>query len=270
MTVCNDIKEKISLYIEGESEEDDRLKIESHITECKICKQYYNEMKKILYELNNINEIDIPENLHNNIMNEVRKINIEQKKNKSKRMISAAACFIGMCVVTFTLLDIQNKKALKLAEEAQNPALTRNIEDMPNQGYERQSGDMPAQSYQKQSGDIIYENLKINIKSQDIDKIFEAAVFYDPEAVLNDDNTIDFSILKYDFDDFIKKLSDIGTAEITDKSEQNKTDEYNSIFDEIDSTDKQDGNAINSLIEKAFNMEMSANYYFIKIVPENF
>ncbi len=250
MTDCDNIAEKLPLYALGELDENEKQEIEAHIKSCKNCRNFCAEIKSIVLALKNMDDIEVSEDIHNKIMDEIKKINYNKKKIKFKESLFTAACFIFMCIVTVALYDIQNKKALEEAEISSTV---------------RQSADSVI-DYEKKDKAIIYESLTLSVKSNDINAILNTAKYYDPEAYLNG-SSINFKILKQDLELLMQELNKISEAEITDRKKEDKTEQYNKITAQINSADKSED--LKELAEQAFFMEMDSECFFIKINIKN-
>lgn len=273
MTACEDIKEKISLLIDNELEEEEARKIKEHIEGCEDCARLYEEMKLIASELKAIEEIEPPKELHNSIMKEVRAVKKEKKKISFfdfKQLLPTAACFVIMCVVTVTLTDMQNNK---ISGQAEQKIMLENSEGKQNSGAEPNvarslENNSNSAVYEKKLSDIIIEKKEIKL---DLDKnesnlkaIEEICKEYDYETKADRESfVIDLMVLKdMDYDSLLEKLP--CDYSVVKEDKENKTEEYNSIFEEISS--EKDKAKLNALYEKAFNLEMDMDYYKVKLV----
>lgn len=293
MISCEDIKEKISLLIDNELNEAQAAEVKEHLKSCKACKAYYDELKKITEEMNKLEDsIDFPKELHSRIMTEIKanannteteskKKNIFELKN-IRHIIPTAACFVLMCVVTVVLTDMQNNKAIS-QQNAINSQIVDNSDstedstdkqiamaDDPNIAREGEPSAV-AGAYEKKDIAIIIDKKDIKLSlaknEENLRKLEEICQQYDYEAVADSESfSVSLKVLKdTDYDKFIKEINELnGSAVAIKEYSEDKTQEYNELFEEIDA--KADSSQkLNELYEKAFNLEMDMDYYEIKV-----
>lgn len=295
MISCDDIKEKISLLIDNELNEAQAAEVNEHLKRCKACKAYYDELKKITEEINKLEDsIDFPNELHSRIMTEI-KANANDTKEKSKKknifelknislIIPTAACFVLMCVVTVVLTDMQNNKAIS-QQNAINSQIVDNsgnnaedstdkqiaMADDPNIAREGEPSAV-AGAYEKKDIAIIIDKKDIKLSlaknEENLRKLEEICQQYDYEAVADSESfSVSLKVLKdTDYDKFIKEINELnGNAVAIKEYSEDKTQEYNKLFEEIDANKANNSQKLNELYEKAFNLEMDMDYYEIKV-----
>lgn len=121
---CEKTQELMSSYIDGEATDIDIAELESHIENCDNCKCEFSQLLDIVNGLKSIDKLEIPHNLHNEIINNI-KYNItdstnmlENEKNKINKFnfkrfagkhwivmsaTTAVACLI-IFIISFPLL----------------------------------------------------------------------------------------------------------------------------------------------------------------------
>ena len=77
---CNDIQEKLSVYIEGDISSEERMLIDEHLKSCQQCNETIAEMKKTTEYVRNLGDIEPPIWLTQKIMTKIRS---EADKEKS-------------------------------------------------------------------------------------------------------------------------------------------------------------------------------------------
>lgn len=272
MALCDEIKDKISLYIDNELDEKEKIETEAHIKECGECRRFYNELKAISNGLRETDDIGFDKELHEKIMGGIKTLSKDKKKrNPFVEIVPAAACFILLCAVTVALTDMQNKKAHRQELEAQRNGIVASQEENPGEAkpQPRSAGGSSAGSRSLNTDSIIKESIELRLKAEDSDKaldeLYNLICTFDFEAVLDrDEKTVEFSILKTDYEKLAEKIDEISEIISKTVTEEDLTQEYNAVCDEIDAADINDTARINELREKAFYLETDNNYYFVK------
>lgn len=100
MKKCEQYSQMISLFIDNELTQKEREDFLNHISTCSNCKSELEKIQYIVGEINNVPTVDIPNNLHNEIMDKVRK---EKRISVSwQRYSLIAAAFICVFVIVNT------------------------------------------------------------------------------------------------------------------------------------------------------------------------
>jgi hypothetical protein len=118
---CENIKELLSTYIDEECTEEEMKIIENHLLTCKDCQREYKILKDIKDRLGQVLDIELPEGLHNDIMDSIKKEQIKPEKKKRsfyKWSLPIAAAFI--LVITFAVVGEENlfRLSSKMTEES--------------------------------------------------------------------------------------------------------------------------------------------------------
>ncbi len=97
---CDDYKELISLYFDKELDEKEEKELFEHLTDCPSCRKEYEELKVVMDMLGEIEEEELPEGFHNEVM---AKIKAETKPQKKRipwaRYTSIAASICAVFIV---------------------------------------------------------------------------------------------------------------------------------------------------------------------------
>jgi hypothetical protein len=69
---CNDIQEKLSAYIEGIISPEEKMLVDEHLTSCQKCNESLSDLRKTVEYINNLEEIEPPSWLTQNIMTSIK------------------------------------------------------------------------------------------------------------------------------------------------------------------------------------------------------
>jgi len=113
---CEKIIELISFYIDESISDNDKIIVEEHIKNCQNCQNYFDELKSIISQVNNIEDVELPENFHSELMGRVKNSLSEEKSNiinlsrfNWKKISSIAAVFF----IAFLGIDLSMKHIIK-------------------------------------------------------------------------------------------------------------------------------------------------------------
>lgn len=227
---CITEKELISLYIDNELSEEDKIEFENHLLNCESCRQDVSNLTFIVNAVKDINEVELPENFHEEIMN---KIKFENKKKVSffniqnfKKFTYAAA------ILLITVIGVDLNKKFSENNNLNNINQPTSEETTPDSGLSR----MAPSSYSLNNEDLSLEENKnlrqARIESNDIlledDKQESVSKSVNSTYILDEVSWSEYNInilmdnLKENFDSFI---GDITSVSITDiKIEKNFSD----------------------------------------------
>lgn len=79
---CKESLELMSLYIDNEITEEESDSLLNHIKACPSCKKEFEEIKKIVYYLNNEKELELPEGFHEELLNKIKEIDSLPEQNE--------------------------------------------------------------------------------------------------------------------------------------------------------------------------------------------
>ncbi len=101
--MCEEIREALSEYIDGEASSEMRAKIESHLETCEICRQVYDELLSVTAALRSLPEVEVPAGFEQRIIERIfsaeqretiRPVAASTNKRFFKRLSSIAAIFV--------------------------------------------------------------------------------------------------------------------------------------------------------------------------------
>ena len=107
MADCDKIRELFDSYIDDEICEADRKELIKHLESCEKCKSELSQLMEMVEEINNLPEMELPENFHSELMEKIKDESIKNKiENKNGRVIDlrwissiAAALVLVVAVV---------------------------------------------------------------------------------------------------------------------------------------------------------------------------
>lgn len=79
---CEEVRENISLYKDQMLSEEKMKKIDKHLDNCKTCMQEYKILKDILSEISSLENKELPNSFHDNLMKKIEKGGIKKEKRK--------------------------------------------------------------------------------------------------------------------------------------------------------------------------------------------
>lgn len=99
MKTCEEMMELMSLYIDNELSLQELECFEKHLANCHNCKKDLKDLKQIVILVNNLEELELPENYHQQL---VSKLNSEKNtKFKEFRKYTMASCMLLVFVSLF-------------------------------------------------------------------------------------------------------------------------------------------------------------------------
>ncbi len=204
--MCDKYLDNISLYIDDMLDEKEVEELKNHLKNCDECNQIYENMLFIKNSLSDIDDIDTPENLHANIMN-----NIDTVKNKTtqntkkgkiipinfgKQLVFVASIAAFLMVFTPSITNVYhnfiNPQTFIMADDF---TLDERID------------------YFKENG-LVSNKLSISITTDDIEKsaneIYSQLENYSNKSIYCNDevSVISVAMNKYDVPILIKYLED--------------------------------------------------------------
>lgn len=109
MKDCSDFEFLISLYIDNKLGHNEKQELEKHLNDCEKCKKLYEDMNSIISELNNLTELDLPNDFHENLIEKINHENLKIKRiNYFKKYSAAAAVFFVVAFVSFGVKIYKN------------------------------------------------------------------------------------------------------------------------------------------------------------------
>ena len=105
MKNCEYIKELLSWYLDNELHENQRKEVVTHLEQCNDCKLELESLKNIIESLNEMDEIDLPndynEKLHYRLLEENKSLNKYTWKNRTKYISYASTAVAGLILFVF-------------------------------------------------------------------------------------------------------------------------------------------------------------------------
>lgn len=138
---CIEFVENISLYIDGDMNEEEKKEFELHLSECSNCRQEYEFMINIIREVKEQEQVELPDNYRFELRRKLKEVSKEEKREKkiNWRVLSTVAAGLVIMLISFSMLSNNlpfNKK--------------ENKEDISLLVNESEQNLMNAQSEQKQ------------------------------------------------------------------------------------------------------------------------
>lgn len=119
---CAEIQELLSVYIDEACTHTEALDVEDHLNTCPECMKEYVWLKKIVEDLNDLEEIDVPEGFHEELMQKIQGEASTKKRfprfSYRYSIIAASLCL----TVIFGLLGVKMFKEIML--ETQKSTMT--------------------------------------------------------------------------------------------------------------------------------------------------
>ncbi|SEQ34809.1 hypothetical protein [Piscibacillus halophilus] len=116
---CNQIfEEELHRLLNSELTHDEENCLKHHLMECKECQTHYQELKKVDHQLLEIEDVQIPNDLKQNILNQLPKDSKTKKFSKSVKehpLISAAVVFFIMLFAS-TLSSFHSNQQMSLSK----------------------------------------------------------------------------------------------------------------------------------------------------------
>lgn len=110
MKDCSDFEFLISLYIDNKLGHNEKQELEEHLKNCEKCKKLYDDMNNLILELNNLPELELPDNFHENLIKKINQGNLKFKRiNYFKKYSAAAAVFFVVAFVSFGVKIYKNE-----------------------------------------------------------------------------------------------------------------------------------------------------------------
>jgi len=103
MAEHENIRQLISIYIDGEASQNEKVTVERHLALCDDCRRYYNDLKKISSSLHSVSDEDLSPDLEQQINKKFRE-GREMKTNISRNLFQAAT--LGILLLA-CLLSVQ-------------------------------------------------------------------------------------------------------------------------------------------------------------------
>lgn len=125
MKYCNEYAALLDLYVDGELDAANMIRVQEHLDTCPACQAYVDDALAIRAAFPDVEETVVPENFTAKVMDSVRKAPRQRRKNIhwSKVLAPLAACFALVIVLRYmpaggSSTSVLTKTAAPTAEEA--------------------------------------------------------------------------------------------------------------------------------------------------------
>lgn len=255
---CNSVRKKVFLYLEDKLPKEERIKIKEHLKTCAWCTSEYKKTEKMMDAFTSGSPKVLPENLHKNIMIEIKgqKAFNEEEKRESimamhRAIRRAGVVFASVFVVFFTLqfIDFETLKEKgfeglmelnKVANEAIEESKTENTakaEASLNTTFDKvileNEKDNIVKNEDISENDIeVKEEMRENLATQEGKNDFSNLYDYDQNFQI--DNVVKESILEIytpNFDDSLSQIKNIA-------NKNSSTIYYQNIYHDDESSEK--------------------------------
>ena len=152
MKDCEWILEKMSLYLDGELNGQEKGEITEHLENCEDCKKEFDTLKTIVEDLNNTEFLPLPKGYHDEVMEKINekkvsKVDFVRKKPKNWKKYSAVAAALVFTVVGIgamkDALDSRSYGTATASSESMAPrvmsadsgAMSFDVSGTQNEGY---------------------------------------------------------------------------------------------------------------------------------------
>lgn len=288
MLDCNKIKEIMSLYIDNELDNNEKIEFENHIQNCDSCKKEFEELKNIIIDINNLPQEELPENFHNDLMLLLKHESKKKEKINWWQYSTVAACFATL-ILAFNVSKVENNATENLqaqyeqsapmlrsapidSGENYNPSATpyelnNDIDDSENNAVpEKAKGLYSLDTSSKSHETLEIIKFNITIETNEFDNILN--IIYNTIPQVDSEDTIENDSLRNmyiysktdinNFDNIVESLKQINGVINSTITYENKTDEYMEIKSKIES---EASNEVTQQLNKNLSdIEYLANY----------
>lgn len=149
---CNEISDKLSLYIDNELSDEEMLLIEEHIKFCESCQKELEEYKNLISILQSLPEEEPPEGYCERLHNKLTEVNINQEKtSKIKRYkfkwmkYASIAAALVLVMLVYGLNNFgtstKNEAAYDMAQSGSMPAPAAEEAPASMENYDQSIGE---------------------------------------------------------------------------------------------------------------------------------
>lgn len=137
---CIEVQELLSAYIDNECTENEQKLIETHLKSCPHCLDEYNLIKNIVNMTNELEELNVPDDFHNNLMNKIHEMSPSKFYYKYS-MAVALFIFVIMFSAIASIISLKIGDSSKQAPEAKNETMEISLY---NQDDNSEENNMPS------------------------------------------------------------------------------------------------------------------------------
>lgn len=220
---CGLYKNLLSSYIDKDINEIDKNELEKHLTACEECMDEYQLLLNVVKNCNNIEEVELPINFHDELHEKLKASNNKKSIRKYFRFnwkwaAGIAAVFI-IAIVSITQLPNLTQKDMAENEEANyrygiatgsSAPAEAPAEAAEGGAHERENVNFTMDSIQSNDGAANNEDLSMFSIDYDENKkaketVVEESQFYDRKIIVN--GSISLEVI--DFDNSMKFITDL-------------------------------------------------------------
>ncbi|WIV10517.1 DUF4349 domain-containing protein [Proteiniborus sp. MB09-C3] len=122
---CNDFIDNISSYIDNEMTEIEKKDFELHISKCDSCRQEYECMISILKNVNNQEQVELPDNYRLELRRKLKET-AQEKKTLNWRVISSIAAGLIVMIISISMFSdklpfIGGNDSLLISPKSESP-----------------------------------------------------------------------------------------------------------------------------------------------------
>ena len=99
MKACEDMAVIMSLYIDNELNDEELEHFENHLKQCPACKEEMKQLKEMLFQVRNLEEIELPKGFHEEVMKKIQDTNKIKPKGKFRRYGLVASMFLMLASI---------------------------------------------------------------------------------------------------------------------------------------------------------------------------
>lgn len=117
---CNLCMRQLSAYSDNRLNEKQTREVESHLKTCVACQKEYEALRGMLEEINALNQVEVPDGLHQQIMQKIRET---ERKSKKVVYLPAWAKTVGSmaAVLIIAIGVIQHQPGVGMKSESAQP-----------------------------------------------------------------------------------------------------------------------------------------------------
>lgn len=103
---CKENQELLSAYIDLECTDQENKLVELHLNECSLCREEYDVLKGLIRMTNELEELDVPEGFHSDLMRKIHTMSSNQLSKKTPRFSYkySMAASVFLFVIVFGIL----------------------------------------------------------------------------------------------------------------------------------------------------------------------
>lgn len=242
---CDKYENLMNQYIDGELYGDLKDDFEQHISGCQLCRKKLDALTQIVYKLNNIEEEELPDTYHSEVMNKIAVTENKKRFYNFSKAFATAACFIILISAGGVFLKntqtAENIPKSNIADEdftdaplaapfsAETPSTRVRTADNDISSAESDINSNDILAFSIDRSQIIISKYDVSVssenKSDTESKIIEILKNRNIEYWI-DSNVISARVFKDDIETILDEIEEKAAIISKDISTEDKTDEY--------------------------------------------